>query len=100
MKDMEQPVYYWDPVIAPSGAVFYTGDAFPQWRGDLFVGSLKPGLLVRLRLKDGHVIQEERYLGDLKERIREVVQGPDGFLYLLTDNKEGRILRIEPKHAQ
>jgi glucose/arabinose dehydrogenase len=100
MKDMEQPVYYWDPVIAPSGAVFYTGDAFPQWRGDLFVGSLKPGLLVRLRLEKGRVIQEERYLGDLKERIREVVQGPDGFLYLLTDNKEGRILRIEPKPAQ
>jgi aldose sugar dehydrogenase len=100
MKDMEQPVYYWDPIIAPSGAVFYTGDAFPQWRGDLFVGSLKPGLLVRLRLENGRVIQEERYLGDLKERIRDVVQGPDGFLYLLTDEKEGRILRVEPQPAQ
>lgn len=96
-EGMEQPVYYWDPVIAPSGAVFYTGEAFPQWRGDLFVGSLKPGLLVRLRLENGKVTQEERYLGDLKDRIREVVQGPDGFLYLLTDNKEGHILRVEPK---
>lgn len=99
-EGMEQPVYYWDPVIAPSGAVFYTGEAFPQWRGDLFVGSLKPGLLVRLRLENGKVTQEERYLGDLKDRIREVVQGPDGFLYLLTDNKAGRILRVEPKAAQ
>jgi aldose sugar dehydrogenase len=92
---MEQPVYYWDPVIAPSGAVFYTGDAFPQWRGHLFIGSLKPGLLVRLALQNGRVITEERYLADLRERIREVVQGPDGLLYLLTDDEDGQILRVE-----
>lgn len=93
---LEQPMYYWDPVIAPSGAVFYTGAAFPEWKGDLFIGSLQPGLLVRLRLNTGRVIQEERYLDNLEERIRDVVQGPDGFLYLLTDNSNGRILRIEP----
>lgn len=95
-EGMEQPVYYWDPVIAPSGALFYTGDAFPDWRGDLFVGSLNPGGLVRLDLEGGRVTREVRYLGNLGERIREVQQGPDGFIYLLTDNPEGRILKIEP----
>ena len=96
---MEQPVYYWDPVIAPSGALFYTGDAFPDWRGDLFVGSMQPGLLVRLHLEGGRVAREERYLGDLDSRIRDVQQGPDGFIYLLTDSSEGRVLRIEPTRA-
>jgi glucose/arabinose dehydrogenase len=93
---MEQPVYYWDPVIAPSGAVFYTGSAFPEWRGDLLVGSLRPGGLVRLRLHNGRVVLEERYLHDLGERIRDVRQGPDGGLYLLTDETRGRIIRLEP----
>jgi glucose/arabinose dehydrogenase len=93
---MEQPVYYWDPVIAPSGAAFYTGAAFPEWRGDLLVGSLRPGALVRLRIDSGRVIQEERYLGDLGERIRDVRQGPDGAIYLLTDSPRGRILRLDP----
>jgi len=91
---MEQPVYYWDPVIAPSGMTFYTGDAFPDWKGSLFIGSLQPGVLVRLTLKDGRVAREERYLGDLRERIRDVRQGPDGLLYLLTDSGDGRILRV------
>jgi glucose/arabinose dehydrogenase len=93
---MEQPVYYWDPVIAPSGAVFYTGDRFRGWRGDLLIGSLKPGGLVRLRLDDNQVVQEERYLADLGERIRDVRQGPDGLVYLLTDSRKGRIVRLEP----
>jgi aldose sugar dehydrogenase len=93
---MEQPVYYWDPVIAPSGAVFYTAEAFPDWRGDLFVGSLQPGRLVRLRLRDGRVVLEERYLIDRGERVRAVRQGPDGLLYLLTDHSKGRLLRLEP----
>jgi glucose/arabinose dehydrogenase len=93
---MEQPVYYWDPVIAPSGMTFYTGDAFPDWKGSLFIGSLDPGLLVRLTLKDGRVAREERYLADLGERIRDVRQGPDGLLYLLTDSGGGRILRVLP----
>ncbi|MGH7398068.1 MAG: PQQ-dependent sugar dehydrogenase [Candidatus Rokuibacteriota bacterium] len=93
---MEQPVYYWDPVIAPSGATFYSGTAFPDWRGDLLVGSLSPGALVRLRLADGRVTREERYLADLDERIRDVRQGPDGAIYLLTDSSRGRLLRVEP----
>jgi aldose sugar dehydrogenase len=93
---MEQPLYYWDPVIAPSGMVFYTGNAFPGWQGSLLIGSLRPGLLVRLRLDDGQVTGEERYLSDLGERIRDVRQGPDGLLYLLTDSRDGRILRVLP----
>ena len=93
---MEQPVYYWDPVIAPSGATFYTGDAFPAWKGQLFVGSLTPGALVRLQLDGGRVVNEERYLPDVG-RVRDVVQGPDGFLYLLTDASDGRLLRVAPK---
>jgi glucose/arabinose dehydrogenase len=93
---MEQPVYYWDPVIAPSGAIFYTGDAFPDWRGDLLVGSLRPGRLVRLTIADARVTSEVRYLADLGERIRDVRQGPDGLIYLLTDHPRGRILKLEP----
>ena len=93
---MEQPLYYWDPVIAPSGAVFYTGNAFPAWRGDLFVGSLAREVLVRLRLDGKRVVQEERYLRDLDSRIRDVQQGPDGFLYLLTDSENGAIVRVSP----
>jgi glucose/arabinose dehydrogenase len=93
---MEQPVYYWDPVIAPSGMTFYTGDAFPDWKGSILIGSLTPGLLVRLVLKDGRVAREERYLGDLGERIRDVQQGPDGLIYLVTDSRDGRILRVRP----
>jgi aldose sugar dehydrogenase len=93
---MEQPVYYWDPVIAPSGATFYSGDAFPDWKGDLLVGSLRPGALVRLRLENGRVALEERYLADLGERIRDVRQGPDGAIYLVTDSSRGRVIRVEP----
>jgi glucose/arabinose dehydrogenase len=92
---MEQPVYYWDPVIAPSGATFYTGDAFPAWKGHLFVGSLRPGALVRLQLEGDKVVAEERYLPDVG-RVRDVVQGPDGFLYLLTDDSNGKLLRVTP----
>jgi len=88
--------HYWDPVIAPSGMTFYTGAAFPDWKGSLFIGSLRPGLLVRLTLADGRVAQEERYLADLRERIRDVRQGPDGLLYLLTDSPDGRLLRVMP----
>jgi aldose sugar dehydrogenase len=92
---MEQPVYYWDPVIAPSGAVFYTGKVFTQFQGDLFVGSLRPGGLVRLDLEGGRVMKETRYLGELNERIRDVQQGDDGLLYLLTDAPRGRVIRLE-----
>jgi glucose/arabinose dehydrogenase len=91
---MEQPLYYWDPVIAPSGATFYTGDAFPEWRDSLFVGSMRPGALVRLAIDGDRVTVEERYLRDVG-RVRDVVQGPDGLLYLLTDEPNGRILKVE-----
>jgi glucose/arabinose dehydrogenase len=93
---MEQPVYYWDPVIAPSGMVIYTGDLFAGWKNNFLVGSLTPGGLVRLVMKDGKVAQEERYLGDLRERIRDVRHASDGSLYLLTDARNGQILRATP----
>jgi glucose/arabinose dehydrogenase len=93
---LEQPVYYWDPVIAPSGMTFYTARVFSGWNGSIVIGSLTPGLLVRLELKDGRVAREERYLAELRERIRDVKQGPDGLLYLVTDNNDGRILRVRP----
>ena len=93
---MEQPVYYWDPVIAPSGMVIYTGDLFAGWKNNFLIGSLTPGGLVRLVMKDAKVAQEERYLGDLRERIRDVRQAPDGSLYLLTDARNGQILRLTP----
>ncbi len=93
---MEQPVKYWVPSIAPSGMAFYTGDLFPRWKGSLFVGALAGQMLVRLTVSGRAVTGEERLLQNLNERIRDVRQGPDGALYLLTDNWEGRILRISP----
>ena len=93
---LEQPIYYWDPSIAPSGMAFYTGSAFPAWRDNLFVGALAAQALVRLKLEGNTITHEERLLGDLEERIRDVRQGPDGKLWLLTDNDDGRILRIDP----
>jgi len=94
---MEQPLYYWVPSIAPSGMTFYTGSAFPQWRGDLFLGSLLFGELVRLDIEGTKVVAEERLLGNaIAQRVRDVVQGPDGLLYLLTDSSAGRILRLRP----
>ncbi len=94
---MEQPVYYWDPVIAPSGMTFYTGDLFPAWKGSLFIGSLRQKHLVRLELQGDKVVGEERLITDENERIRDVRQGPDGALYLLTDADKGRVLRLSPK---
>ena len=93
---LEQPLYYWDPVIAPSGMIFYTGDAFQEWKGNILIGSLTPGALVRLVMKGNKVAREERYLADLRERIRDVQQGPEGLLYLVTDSRTGRILRVSP----
>ncbi len=95
-EGMEQPVYYWDPVIAPSGMIVYTGDAIPGWKGSFLIGSMTPGALVRLEMRGGRVVKEERYLGDLRERIRDVQQGPDGFVYVVTDNDNGRVLRVRP----
>lgn len=96
-EGMEQPVYYWDPVIGPSGMAFYTANLFPAWKGSLFVGALRDSQLVRLTLKGDKVVGEERLLTEQKERIRDVIQGPDGALYLATDNEKGRILRVAPK---
>jgi glucose/arabinose dehydrogenase len=99
-EGMEQPVYYWDPVIAPSGMVFYTGDAIPGWKGSILVGSMTPGALVRLVMENGRVVREERHLGDLRESIRDVQQGPDGLVYAVTKSNRGRVLRIVPEAAR
>ena len=97
---MEQPVFYWDPVIAPSGMTFYTGDLFPSWKGSILVGGLASQALVRLTLRDGRVTGEERYLGDLGQRIRDVKQGVDGALYVVTDAGSGKLLRVTPAAAR
>ena len=99
-EGMEQPLYYWDPVIAPSGMVFYTGNLFPEWRGNLFIGGMASMNLVRVTIKGERVVDEERLLRDLQpapHRIRDVNQGPDGALYLLTDAEQGLLLKITPK---
>ena len=93
---MEQPVHYWDPSIAPSGLLFYTGDRFPNWKGSLFVGALRSELVARLELDGERVTSEERLLRGFGDRIRDLRQGPDGYIYLLTDEAQGRILRLEP----
>lgn len=93
---MEQPIKYWVPSIAPSGMAFYTGSQFPKWTGSLFTGALKAKMLVRLTLRGNAVTGEERMLQNLNERIRDVRQGPDGALWLLTDSSAGRILRVTP----
>lgn len=94
---MEQPLYYWDPVIAPSGMVFYTGSLFPAWKGSLFIGGHETRDLVRLTIEGEKVVGEERLIGDLKERIRDVRQGPDGALYLLTDSASAKLIKLVPK---
>jgi glucose/arabinose dehydrogenase len=93
---LEQPLHHWDPSIAPSGMTFYTGARFPKWRGDVLVGALRGRILVRLDIEDDKVVGEERMLEGLRERIRDVRQGPDGFVYLLTDAAQGRVLRLRP----
>jgi len=93
----EQPIYYWDPVIAPSGAQFYTGNAFPAWRGSLFIGALREQRLVRLIIKDNRVTGEEHLLTDRGQRIRDVRQGPDGSLYVVTDETNGELWKITAK---
>jgi glucose/arabinose dehydrogenase len=95
-EGMEQPVYYWDPVIAPSGMTFYTGDAFPAWKGSILIGSMSPGALVRLVMRDGKVVSEERYLVRGGRRVRDVQQGPDGLVYVVTDEDAGELVRIRP----
>lgn len=93
----EQPLKYWVPVsVAPSGMAFLTSDRYPGWQGDLFIGTLRDQRLIRLRLDGDRVVDEQRLLGRLEERIRDVRQGPDGWLYILTDNANGRLLRLVP----
>jgi glucose/arabinose dehydrogenase len=97
---MEQPIYYWDPIIGPSGMTFYTGSLFPQWKGNLFVGGHGTLDLVRLTLDGEKIVGEERLLKDLTpkpERIRDVRTGPDGAIYILTDSATGRLLKLVPK---
>jgi glucose/arabinose dehydrogenase len=91
----EQPIYYWDPVIAPSGAQFYTGNAFPAWRGSLFIGALRAQRLVRLVIKDNRVVGEEHLLTERGQRIRDVRQDASGSLYVVTD--DGELWSITPK---
>ncbi|MGE3160931.1 MAG: PQQ-dependent sugar dehydrogenase [Burkholderiales bacterium] len=93
---MEQPLHKWVPSIAPSGMAFYTGDKFPRWKGSLFVGALRAELLVRLELDGEKVVREERLLRRELGRIRDVRQGPDGYLYLLTDESRAVLARLEP----
>ena len=96
-EGMEQPIYYWDPVIGPSGMAFYTGTLFPAWKGNLFVGGHATNDLVRLELNGEKVVAEERLLKERKERIRDVRQGPDGAIYVLTDSANGSLLKLVPK---
>lgn len=94
MEGVTDPIWHWTPSIAPSGIAFYTGNLIPGWKGSLLNGALKFELLSRLELKANKILKEERLLQSMRERIRDVRQGPDGAVYLLTDNASGRILRI------
>jgi aldose sugar dehydrogenase len=91
------PIYYWDPVIAPSGMEIYSGTAFPEWRGNIFIGGLASQKLVRLVINERRVVGEEELLTDRRRRIRDVRQGPDGALYVVTDEGNGELLKIAPK---
>jgi glucose/arabinose dehydrogenase len=95
---MEQPVYFWTPDIAPAGIAFYTGNAFPAWKGNLFVAALAAKYLVRLVLDGTHVVAEERLLIDANARLRAVHEAPDGSIYVLTDGANGKILRLVAKN--
>ena len=94
MEGVTDPIWHWTPSIAPSGIAFYTGNLIPGWKGSMLNGALKFELLSRLELKANKILKEERLLQSMRERIRDVRQGPDGAVYLLTDNASGRILRI------
>lgn len=95
-EGMVDAIYSWTPVIAPSGMIFHSGEAFPDWRGDLFVGGLASTALVRLELDGDHVVGEERLLESLGLRIRDVAEAADGSIHVVTDEDDGEILRIEP----
>jgi glucose/arabinose dehydrogenase len=92
---VEPPLVHWVPSIAPSGMAFLTSERYPGWKGDLFIGALRAQMLLRLQLEGRRVVKQERLLQDLNQRIRDVRQGPDGWLYLLTDSDDGRVVRVE-----
>lgn len=96
---LEQPIYYWDPVISPGALTIYSGDLFPEWKGDFLIAGLSSQALVRLELKDDRVVGEERLLAKRGDRIREVVQGPEGAVYLLTDGSDAKLLKLTPGAA-
>lgn len=96
-EGMEQPLHYWDPSIAPSGMALYTGTKFPAWTGDIFVGALAHMKVVRVDMDGAKVLGTEDLFADLGKRIRDVREGPDGFLYITTDEEAGSVLRVEPK---
>lgn len=93
---MAQPHWKWVPSIAPSGMTFYKGDKFPGWKGSLFVGALKDVLIARLEFAGGRIVKEERLLTDVLGRIRDIREGPDGLIYILTDRDDGGLYRLEP----
>ena len=95
-EGLEQPVHYWDPVIAPSGAQWYTGDAFPAWKGNLFVGGMKDRKLVRLVLDGQRVVGEEWLLAERGKRVRDVRQDAAGALFIVTDEDDGEVWKITP----
>jgi glucose/arabinose dehydrogenase len=95
-EGLQQPVYYWTPSIAPSGMAFYTGKALPAWTGSVFVGAMSGQQLVRLEMRNGRVVGEEKLLLDQCKRMKDVRQGPDGLIYLLTDMSPSEILRLAP----
>jgi glucose/arabinose dehydrogenase len=96
LEGTEQPRYYWDPTIAPGGMNFYSGSLIPEWKDNLFVAALAGQHLARLVIRDELVISEERLLQDQHQRIRHVKEGPDGTLWVITDNAAGRLIRITP----
>jgi len=93
---MEQPIHYWDPSIAPSGMAFVTSDKYPDWQGNLLVGALRGQHVARLELNGDEIVGEDKLLTGLGERIRDVRQGPDGYLYVLTDSADGSLIRLVP----
>jgi glucose/arabinose dehydrogenase len=93
---LEQPVYYWDPVISPGALMIYSGALFPEWRGNFFIAGLSSKALIRLVIKDDRVVGEERLLTDRDARIRDVEQAPDGAIYVLTDDEDGELLKLTP----
>jgi len=96
-EGMEQPVYYWDPVVSPSGMTFYSGDLIPEWKNNLFIGCLSGSHILRLDIRDNKVVGEERLLTGQQQRFRDVQQGKDGALYAVCDGAHGRLYRIGKK---